>query len=178
MKRVLDKAAATIAIAGVSTIAIGMLCFAIGVRVNTSKSIPLGVYWTTSKPVEKGDYVLFCPPDTAVMAEARRRGYLAAGLCPGNYGFMMKKILAAGQDAVLIGRDGVTVNGVQLPYSTPLDSDSDDRPLPHFQPDHFTLKAAEVMLMSDVSSTSFDARYFGPVDRVQIRTAIKPVFIW
>jgi type IV secretory pathway protease TraF len=32
--------------------------------------------------------------------------------------------------------------------------------------------------MSDVSRTSFDGRYFGPISRAQIRTVIVPVFTW
>jgi hypothetical protein len=36
--------------------------YAAGARINTTKSIPVGLYWTSSAPVEKGAYVLFCPP--------------------------------------------------------------------------------------------------------------------
>jgi type IV secretory pathway protease TraF len=43
------------------------------------------------------------------------------------------------------------------------------RPLPRFQADRYTLGNAEVLLMSDVSGTSFDGRYFGPINRSQIR---------
>jgi hypothetical protein len=40
----------------------GRRCYAAGARINTTKSIPVGLYWTSSAPVEKGAYVLFCPP--------------------------------------------------------------------------------------------------------------------
>jgi type IV secretory pathway protease TraF len=40
------------------------------------------------------------------------------------------------------------------------------------------LGASEVLLMSDGSSTSFDGRYFGAVNRAQIRTVIVPVLTW
>jgi type IV secretory pathway protease TraF len=35
--------------------------YAAGARVNTTKSIPVGLYWTSSAPVEKGAYVLLVP---------------------------------------------------------------------------------------------------------------------
>ena len=50
--------------------------------------------------------------------------------------------------------------------------------MPRFQSDRYTLGNAEVLLMSDVSATSFDGRYFGPVNRSQIQTVIRPVFTW
>lgn len=178
MKRVLKKITAATAIAGGGIIALGLICYAIGARVNTSKSIPVGLYWISDKPVEKGDYVLFCPPRVGVIAEAKRRGYLASGFCPGDYGYMMKKILAVKNDAVSITDAGVRVNGALLPYSVPLTLDQADRPLPRFQSANFIVGNSEVLLMSDVSATSFDGRYFGPVNRSQIKTVIVPVIIW
>jgi conjugative transfer signal peptidase TraF len=91
---------------------------------------------------------------------------------------MMKRIFAAGGDAVTVGADGVRVNGLLLPHSAPLRADPAGRPLPRFRADRYVLGASEVLLMSDVSRTSFDARYFGPVGRGQIRTVIVPVLTW
>lgn len=149
-----------------------------GARVNTSRSIALGLYWTSDRPVQKGEYVLLCPPQIGVFEEARRRGYLAAGFCPGGYGYMMKRILAVGGDTVTVNADGVRVNGKLLPFSAPLLTDLAGRPMPRFRADRYVLGASEVLLMSDVSRTSFDGRYFGPAGRSQIRTVIVPVFTW
>lgn len=178
MRHLLKKIATGTMIFGASVIGMGMICYVTGVRINTSRSIPLGLYVTTSKPAEKNDYVLFCPPDTLVMAEAKRRAYLVTGFCPGEYGYMMKKILAVSSDAVSINEEGVSVNGALLPYSAPLTQDAEDRPLPQVRPSHFTINKTDVLLMSDVSATSFDARYFGPIARAQIKTVIRPVFTW
>jgi conjugative transfer signal peptidase TraF len=172
--RYLVRALATVAsILGV----VGLLGMA-GARVNTSKSIALGLYWTSGRSVQKGEYVLLCPPEVGVIEEARRRGYLAAGFCPGGYGYMMKRILAAGGDAVTVAADGVRVNGMLLPFSAPLVVDLAGRPMPRLPADPYLLGASEVLLMSDVSGTSFDGRYFGPVSRAQIRTVIVPVVTW
>lgn len=178
MKPLLKKIAVGTSLAGVGVITLGLLCYAVGARVNTSKSIPVGLYWTSNQPVEKGAYVLFCPPQVGVIAEAKKRGYLSAGFCPGDYGYMMKRILAAKEDSVTISDDGVRVNGELLPFSTPLRQDGAGRALPRFQSVHFIVGNSEVLLMSDVSGTSFDGRYFGPVGRSQIQTVIVPVLTW
>ncbi|MBL8368460.1 MAG: S26 family signal peptidase, partial [Candidatus Accumulibacter sp.] len=44
--------------------------------------------------------------------------------------------------------------------------------------ERFTLSGSELLLMSDVSGISFDGRYFGPIDRSQIKGVIRPVFTW
>jgi conjugative transfer signal peptidase TraF len=138
----------------------------------------LGLYWASSKPVEKGDYVIFCPPQIGVFDTARARGYILAGWCPGDYGYMMKRILAAKNDVVTIADDGVRVNGQLLPYSAVLKADRSGRPLPRYQASSYTLSEHQVLLMTDVNPLSFDSRYFGPINRAQIKTVIFPVITW
>lgn len=149
-----------------------------GARVNTTRSIPVGLYWTSSEPVEKGAYVLFCPPQLAMFDDAKGRGYIGAGFCEGGYGYMMKRVLAAKGDAVTVAEDGVRVNGALLSHSVPIKADTAGRPLPRYQFDTYILGSFEVLLMSDVSATSFDGRYFGPINRSQIKTVIQPVITW
>ena len=172
-KRIAPRVAAA---AAITVLAVG--CYAAGARVNITKSIPVGLYWTRSAPVQKGAYVMLCPPQTAVFDDAKERGYIGAGFCPGGYGYMMKRVLAAKGDAVAIGDDGVRVNGALLPHSAPISADSAGRPLPRHQPARYTLAVAQVLLMSDVSATSFDGRYFGPINRSQIEAVIHPVVTW
>jgi conjugative transfer signal peptidase TraF len=178
MNRILNRIAAGAAIAGVSVLVLAAGAYAAGARINTTKSIPVGLYWTSGEQVEKGAYVLFCPPQVGVFTEAKARGYIGAGFCPGDYGYMMKRVLAAKDDTVLVADDGVRVNGELLPFSAPRTADAAGRPMPRFQSDRYTLGNAEVLLMSDVSATSLDGRYFGPVNRSQIQTVIRPVFTW
>ena len=178
MKRLLRRVSVGTAVAGVSLLLLGAIVYASGVRLNSTRSIPLGVYWLTSDPVAKGAYVLFCPPQAAVFDEAKARGYIGAGFCPGDYGYLMKRVLAAKGDAVSIAEEGVRVNGELLPFSAPIPADPAGRPLPRFAADRFTLSASELLLMSDVSGKSFDGRYFGPIDRSQIKGVIRPVFTW
>jgi len=84
----------------VVTIGLGGALFLAGGRLNTSSSMPLGLYWITDKPMTKGEYVIFCPPLQAAFKEAKRRGYIGSGLCPGNYSYMTKKIVALQGDNI------------------------------------------------------------------------------
>lgn len=176
--KLLQKIVIVTTITGTWMIAMGTLCYALGARINTSKSIPLGLYWTSNLPVKKGAYVLFCPPQVGVIAEARTRGYLSSGFCPGDYGYMMKKVLGAQDDIIAISDAGVSVNGKLLPLSAPLSKDNAGRLLPRYQFANFVIGNSQLLLMSDRSGTSFDARYFGPVNRSQIKTVIVPVATW
>jgi len=65
-----------------------------GARFNPSKSVAQGLYWQVDQPIEKGAYVLVCPPDTDIFKLAKQRGYLTAGFCPNNYSGMMKWVAA------------------------------------------------------------------------------------
>lgn len=174
----LKKVSIGTAVIGASVLLLGFACYAAGARVNTTRSIPVGLYWTSNAPVEKGAYVIFCPPPISVFDDAKERGYIGAGFCPGGYGFMMKRVLAAKNDTVSISDAGVQVNGQLLPLSVPIKADKAGRTMPRYQADSFILGNSEMLLMSDVSSTSFDGRYFGPVNSKQIKTAISPVITW
>jgi conjugative transfer signal peptidase TraF len=178
MKLYLKHIAAGLSVAGVFILMLSATGAVVGARINTTKSIPVGLYWTSTDPVEKGAYVMFCPPQLSVFSDAKERGYIGAGYCPGEYGYMMKRVLAAKKDIVAVSDDGVRVNGELLPFSAPRKTDGAGRPMPRFQADRYTLGDSELLLMSDVSATSFDGRYFGPVNRSQIKTVIRPVITW
>ena len=178
MKRLFQRITVSVAVGGAAVLLLGAACYLAGVRINTTKSVPVGVYWAVSTPVRKGDYVIFCPPRVGVFDEAKARGYISAGFCPGGYGYLMKRVLAAKDDTVSVGDEGVRVNGELLPLSAPLRTDKGGRLMPRYQARRFTLGASELLLMSDVSPTSFDGRYFGPINRSQLRTVVRPVLTW
>ena len=165
------------AAAAIMVMALATLSYAAGARINTTRSIPIGLYWVSDTEARTGAYVRFCPPDIDAMAMAKQRGYISAGFCPGDYGYIMKHISAVHGDTVTIDSRGVTVNGRLLPFSRPRAVDAAGRPLPGLQAS-YTLEADQVLLMSDISNTSFDGRYYGPVNRAQIEAVIKPVITW
>jgi conjugative transfer signal peptidase TraF len=167
-----------IALGGMILLFLGFVCYAVGARVNTTGSIPVGLYRTSGKPAGKGDYVMVCPPPSGVFDMAKERGYIQAGFCPGGYGYLMKRILAAKNDTVAVADDGVRVNGRLLPFSKVLKVDQSGRPLPRYQADTYTLNEHQVLLMTDRNPLSFDGRYFGPLNRSQIKSVIIPIITW
>lgn len=167
-----------IGIAGLC-LAVGLvLAHGAGLRLNTTSSIPLGLYQMSNDPIQNGVYVLWCPPERPEFDLAKERGYIGAGFCPGGYGNMMKKVLATHNDIVSVTDEGVLINGTLLPASQPLEADPMGRPLPRFRVTDHVLASSEYLLMSDTNSRSFDARYFGPVHRPHIQSTIHPVWTW
>ena len=171
----------SIAVSGIIFLMLTAGFYLAGARINTTKSIPVGLYWMSTMPIEKiekGAYVIFCPPQKNVFDEAKTRDYIGAGTCPGGYGLMMKRVLAVQDDVVSVSDTGVYVNGKLLPHSTPIKTDTIGRPLPCYRLDRYALNHTELLLMSDVSATSFDGRYFGPINRSHIKAVIFPVITW
>lgn len=151
---------------------------AAGFRINTTPSIPVGIYVTASGSFERGAYVMFCPPPGEAFSQVRHRGYVGPGFCPGGYGYLMKRVLAAKGDRVSIRAEGVRVNGRLLPLSQPLRIDAAGRPLAYFPVDEQWLEDDQVLVMSDVNPKSYDGRYFGPIRFSQIKTVVVPVITW
>lgn len=167
-----------IVIAGVC-LALGLLlAHQSGLRLNTTSSIPLGLYRMSHDPIVKGAYVLWCPPERQEFDLAKERGYIGAGFCPGGYGNMMKKVVASHDDVVSVTDAGVLINGRLMPASQPVEADSLGRPLPRFRVTDHRLGPSEFLLMSDTNSRSFDARYFGFVHRTHIQSLIHPIWTW
>jgi conjugative transfer signal peptidase TraF len=148
-----------------------------GYRINTSHSIPIGLYKITHTTELAGHYVLLCPPDTSVFQEARKRGYIHAGFCPGNLGYLMKKVVAMAGDSVSSTPEGITVNNILLPFSKAKAFDGNRNPLPEWRVQNYHLQDGELLLMTDQSEKSFDARYFGLIKKTQIRHVIMPVMV-
>ncbi|MFO0702181.1 MAG: conjugative transfer signal peptidase TraF [Nitrospira sp.] len=149
-----------------------------GLRLNTTRSIPLGLYQMSHDPIEKGAYVLFCPPQRQEFDLARERGYIGAGFCPGGYGNMMKKLVATSHDHISVTDEGVTINGNLLPLSRPIEADSGGQSLPHLRLTNYILGPSDVLVMSDTNPNSYDARYFGPIPRDTIQSRLHPLLTW
>lgn len=174
MKGLAKRLQTAIAVLCLFLTALGAALFFAGARINTSNSIPIGLYWKIARPATPGDYVMFCPPQNDLFREALARGYLDAGFCPGGFGPLMKQVAATPGDNVSISEDGVKVNGKRRTWSRPMSMDLEGRPLPQARITR-KLKASELLLMTDQNPVSFDARYFGPINQSQVEAVIKPV---
>jgi conjugative transfer signal peptidase TraF len=143
-----------------------------GLRINRSHSLPLGLYWQSWKTPGRGDLVFFLPPHLPYFDLARERGYIE------DRELMLKRIVASSGDVISIDADGVSVNGKMLQGSTPMTKDPAGRPLPVFHVKQYRLQEGEVLLMSDYSAASYDARYFGPIQSTTIQSVVHPVWTW
>lgn len=175
MKRLAKQASMMVAITSLIFICLTGLLTICGARFNTSRSIPIGLYWITKNPIQKGEYVLFCPPQKTIFQKALKRGYIHSGFCPGGFGYMMKRVLASHNDVVSINSRGVWVNNSFVEHSIPHRTDEKARSLPELTLRQVLLKNSELLLMTDQSDLSFDARYFGLIKRSQIKAVILPI---
>lgn len=154
-----------------------LLLVVMGFRINLTDSIPIGLYRMTGIKNLKNAFVIFCPEDKPAFQHAIDRGYIDSGLCPGNYGYLMKKIVAIKGDKISVTDKGVYVNHQLLPFSKPISVDEMKRPLPQWRTTDYQLKEDEILTMTSQSAWSFDSRYYGPVHTGQIKGMITPVWV-
>lgn len=139
----------------VSAITLAALLGVAGARVNTTASVPVGLYWQLDRLAEKGDLVLFCPAGS---------------------GALIKRVVAVAGDWVKIASVGILVNDIPLRTSTQRLMDPAGRPLPAYRANG-VLPEGQLLLMSDQHAASFDARYFGPVAATHLRGVVVPVWV-
>lgn len=149
-----------------------------GVYLNTTPSIPVGFYVASSHPLEKGDYVVVCPPDKEIFRLAKKRGYISSGFCPAGYGYLMKKVYACHRDSVKFSNTGVFVDRVLLKNSEPMRVDVQGREMPLLKEGVTILKKGELLLMGESDPISFDARYFGLISENSVVAVVKPLWLY
>ncbi|CCM79635.1 putative conjugal transfer protein traF [Rhizobium mesoamericanum STM3625] len=155
---------------GVATAIVG------GFRINLTPSEPLGLWriLTPDRPVAPGDLVFICPPQTTVMREARQRGYLRSGTCPGGVAPLIKTVVGVAGQHVEIGA-GVTIDGRPIPFSDLAERDGNGRPMTPFSggvvPD-------ESVFLHSPFRSSYDSRYFGPLPASGILGMAQPVLTY
>jgi conjugative transfer signal peptidase TraF len=147
---------------------------ALGIRVNSSPSLPVGLYQVTSGA--DATLVEFCPAEPfASLANAR--GYRQAGTCPDGGSPLMKPVVARAGDSVQVSARGILVNGKAIANSAPLLRDTAGRPLTSWPSGKYTVDLGTVWVVSDYHPRSFDSRYFGPVSEVLIRSRLRPLLV-
>ena len=130
-------------------------------RINLTPSEPLGLWRIVrvDRPAAVGDLVFICPPQTMMMREARARGYLRSGLCPGGVAPLIKSVIAVAGQRVEV-EAGVSVDGRSVPSSNVVQRDGQERRMAPFQSG--IVPAGSVFLHSPFAG-SYDSRYFGPI---------------
>jgi conjugative transfer signal peptidase TraF len=147
---------------------------AFGLRLNTSPSLPFGLYRVTTD--SSAPLVEFCPAEP-VASFANARGYRQAGSCPDGGTPLMKPIVARAGDVVDVSAAGLRVNGSLLRNSAPRSRDTGGRPLTPWPAGRYTVPPGMVWLISDYHAWSFDSRYFGPVSTTLIKDHLRPLLV-
>jgi conjugative transfer signal peptidase TraF len=147
------------------------ICGFVGVRFNTSPSLPVGVYITTTD--SGADLVEFCPAEPFASL-AVTRGYRDAGICGDGAAPLLKPVAASSGDVVELSAAGLSVNGILLPNTAPLLRDTKGRPLKAWPFGRYVVLPDTVWVASSYNPRSFDSRYFGPLSIAAIRYRLKP----
>lgn len=161
-----------------SAIAAGFAAADAGLRINVSASMPRGVYKLSAERPVRGRFVAVCPPAAPVFEQARARGYLLRGPCPGGYEPLIKVLAAVAGDNIRVDRDGVRIDGVLWPNSVPLAVDATGWALPRLVGQQMTLGDGLVFLMSRDCALGFDSRYFGALPSSAIAATAVPILVW
>ena len=164
---------------GSLSLAAVLLLASIGIRFNSSVSLPVGFYrWSgATGELKRGDIIIFCPEEVFTVL-ALERGYLKRGPCPFGSAPLGKPVLGAVGDTIRVDSSGVFLNGTLITGSKPLEKDSQGRPLPVLNAlgSNFMLGAGEYFVLSARVPGSFDSRYYGPVGTDQIIARAKPIW--
>ena len=167
---VLLTLAASIVGGGVAVAIVG------GFRINLTPSEPLGLWRIVAldRPVSSGDLIFICPPPTPVMREARERGYLRSGTCPGGVAPLIKTVIAIAGEHVEIGA-GVTIDGRPIAFSDLAERDGKGRPMKPFPGG---IVPGESVFLHSPFKGSYDSRYFGPLPTSGILGLAQPVLTY
>lgn len=160
----------------IGIISIALLVMVLEFRINLTDSIPVGLYRITSMENLKNSFVIFCPDERPAFKQALDRGYISSGLCPGGYGYLMKKVVATKGDMVSVTAKGVYVNKTLIPFSKPKLNDENNNTLPQWRVFSYQLEKDEFLTMTNQSEWSFDSRYYGIVHKEQIKGIMKPMW--
>jgi len=142
----------------------------LGLRINTSPSLPLGLYVVTTDG--SANLIEFCPAEPFA-ALSLVRGYRDPGACRDGGAPLLKPVVAKAGDLVELSWRGISVNGLLLPNTAPLSKDTKGRPLTAWPFGRYPVAPGTVWVASSYHSRSFDSRYFGPVDTTAIRHRMK-----
>jgi conjugative transfer signal peptidase TraF len=153
-------------------IATFQMCGLVGLRLNASPSLPIGLYVTSTQP--EANLVEFCPAEPFASL-AISRGYRDAGACRDGAAPLMKPVVAEAGDLVELSAYGIAVNGRLLANTAPRTTDSRNRSLTSWTYGRYVVAPDTVWVASSHHPRSFDSRYFGPIPTSSIRDHVRPL---
>jgi conjugative transfer signal peptidase TraF len=156
-------------------ISVFVVCGLIGLRINSSPSLPIGLYLATRG--DRANLVEFCPAEPFA-GLASERGYRDPGACRDGGAPLLKPVVARVGDVVESSARGIRVNGRLLPNTAPIPMDTKGRALTPWPFGRYVVRPGTVWVASSFHPRSFDSRYFGPVQVSAIRDHVRPLLTW
>ncbi len=146
--------------------------------INTSPSIPLGIYALEpiSGQLKQNDLIAFCL-NKKDQDFALSHGYILAGTrCNGSSTPLLKSIIAIPGDNVTLTNTEIIVNNKIYNYPTQ-QYDSMHRLLPSWPRDNYQ-NTLGFWVIGTNNIKSWDSRYYGFINRSQIIYLLKPLCLW
>ena len=163
-------------IVGVSTAMTALAIILVGlsgVRINTTNSLPKGLYVTTRN--RDAPLVEFCPPGIFSTLSVMR-GYRPPGVCADGAAPLLKPVIAKSGDTVILAAEGIQVNGRLVPNTVPQHVDSLGRTLTAWPFGTYAVAPQSIWVASR-HPDSFDSRYFGPISVGLIRHRVRALWL-
>lgn len=139
--------------------------------INTSGSVPPGLYSKVDELITVGRLVDFEVPPGDAQAYVRAR----TGRDPSGW-FLLKPVVAGPGDLVDARGDFITIDGRCIGPTAPV-FDGAGRPVPAWR-ERRRLEADEWFVYSSRIPQSFDGRCFGPIRTWQVKTVRQPIMRW
>ncbi len=155
---------------------IGM--WAYGIRINMTRSLPLGLYLISSDP--NAHLIAFCPSKDA-MNESAARGYRGRSYgfgCPDGAPPLMKPVIASPGQNVVVSAKGIAVEHRLLPNTAPLPFDGKRRPLQAWPAGNYRVEPGTLWVASTFHPGSYDSRYLGPIRADQVLFRMRPLWLF
>ena len=139
-------------------------------HINFSNSVPVGLYREASE--RAGSYAAICLPTETVQQAIHAGLTIDPGTCPGGFEPILKPVFQATETRpIRYDQGGFSVDGRLLPNTAPKYRSRIGSPLAHAP---FGIYRSGLWAISVFNSSSFDSRYFGPVDPGSIQFRAKP----
>jgi conjugative transfer signal peptidase TraF len=140
--------------------------------------MPLGFYQEIKTvDIHRGDIVSACLPND-ISNEGLRRNYLTKGKCASGAIPVVKEVIAVPGDMVKLTNDGFMVNG-QFYLAPRRFIDHHGKPIKRFIKQGVYIHVSNYWLYgTHAPIDSWDSRYFGGINREQIRQVMQPKWIF
>lgn len=142
--------------------------------------MPVGLY--RSRPdsdasaLLPGTIVAVCLPDRLALW-GRKRGYLMRGRCPDGTAPIGKPIFATSGDTVTVTSSGLARNRTLAADTRALAHDRAGLPLLRIPSGTYPVTVGQLWLVSTHTTSSWDSRYFGPVQAADVIAVLRPIWV-